>query len=44
MEVRYKEDRSKIKVEYNDGDGAPRLSKIKERQSLDVSKIEVRLM
>ena len=42
MEVRYKKDRSKMKVGYNEGDSVLRLGKIEVRWKLDTSKIEVR--
>ena len=41
MEVRYKLDRSKMKVGYNDGGGDLRSGKIEVRWRLDRSKIEV---
>ena len=41
MQVRYKEDRSKMKVEYNEGDGALVSGKIEVRWRLDTSKTKV---
>ena len=41
-EVRYEQDRSKIKEEYSNRDGALRSVKIQVRPELDTSKIEVR--
>ena len=42
MEVRCKEDRSKMKVDYNDADSTLRLAKIQVRWYSDTSKIKVR--
>ena len=42
IEVRWRLDTSKMKVEYNDGDCALVSSKIEVRWRLDTNKIEVR--